>query len=124
MRPATPIFVIDDDEAIRDALSYALAAIGYTVRTFGSGIAFLDHLPDGAAGVVLSDIRLPGMDGLALTRRMKAAGSALPVILVTGHADHTLRAEAMDAGASAVLEKPCELRTLLAEIERVSHSPD
>lgn len=118
MTTPVTIFVIDDDEPLRHALSYALEVSGYRVLGFASASDFLDRRADLAGDILISDIRLPGIEGITLTRRLREVDTALPVILITGHADQALRAEALAAGAVAVLEKPCELRSLIDEIER------
>lgn len=117
------VYVIDDDAPSRHSLSFALELSGYQVTNFASASAFLDDWSGEAGGIVVSDIRLPGLDGISLARHLREAGAFMPIILVTGHADEKLRADATTAGATAVLEKPFELRCLIAEIGRALLAP-
>ncbi len=113
------VHIIDDDEAVRTSLSFALQVTGYAVDTYADAADFLGRLP-GDRGVLICDVRMPGMNGIELTRMMKTNGSALPIILITGHADRALQAEALQAGAAVVLEKPVSLPTMLENIARVA----
>jgi two-component system response regulator FixJ len=112
------VHIIDDDEAVRTSLCFALQVTGYTVDTYVDAADFLARLP-GDRGVLICDVRMPGMNGIELTRMLQARGSALPIILMTGHADGALQAEALQAGAAVVLEKPVSLPTMLENIARV-----
>jgi two-component system response regulator FixJ len=116
------VHVIDDDEAMRDSLAFLLDTAGLTACTYDSAQAFLDALEAAAAGVIVTDIRMPGMTGLDLVRRLKARACAYPVIMITGHGDVPLAVEAMKAGVVDFLEKPFEEETLLAAI-RAAQSP-
>ncbi len=116
------VHVIDDDEAMRDSLAFLLDTAGLTACTYDSAQAFLDALEAVAAGVIVTDIRMPGMTGLDLVRRLKARACAYPVIMITGHGDVPLAVEAMKAGVVDFLEKPFEEETLLAAI-RAAQSP-
>ncbi|MBW0151213.1 MAG: response regulator FixJ [Phenylobacterium sp.] len=116
------VHVIDDDEAMRDSLAFLLDTAGLTACTYDSAQAFLDALEAAAAGVIVTDIRMPGMTGLDLVRRLKARACAYPVIMITGHGDVPLAVEAMKAGVVDFLEKPFEEETLLAAI-RSAQSP-
>lgn len=116
------VHVIDDDEAMRDSLAFLLDTAGLTACTYDSAQAFLDALEAVAAGVIVTDIRMPGMTGLDLVRRLKARACAYPVIMITGHGDVPLAVEAMKAGVVDFLEKPFEEETLLAAI-RGAQSP-
>src|SRR5215217_1615789 len=105
--PSEPIVhVVDDDLAVRQSLSFLLASDGFPVRLYESATAFLDSVKDAAAGCIVTDVRMPGIDGLEFLRRLNARGFALPVIVMTGHADVPLAVEAMKAGAIDFLEKP------------------
>ncbi|MGQ3017065.1 response regulator FixJ [Phenylobacterium sp.] len=116
------VHVIDDDEAMRDSLAFLLDTAGLTACTYDSAQAFLDALEAAAAGVIVTDIRMPGMTGLDLVRRLKARACTYPVIMITGHGDVPLAVEAMKAGVVDFLEKPFEEETLLAAI-RAAQSP-
>lgn len=104
-RQAT-IYVIDDDEAMRDSLAWLLESHGHRVRTFGSSERFLDAYNDDFAGCLLLDIRMPGMSGLELQERLAAAAVSLPVIFITAHGDVPMAVQALKRGAADFLEKP------------------
>ncbi len=112
------VFIVDDDEAIRDSLQVLLEAKGYTVSTYPSAEAFLTVCRPGLAGCGVVDVRMPGMDGLALIERMRAQQVSLPVIIVTGHGDVPLAVRAMKAGATDFVEKPYATDTILEAIRR------
>jgi two-component system response regulator FixJ len=111
------VYVIDDDEAMRDSLNFLLDAAGFGVNLFDNAQSFLDALPDLAFGCVVSDIRMPGLDGIELLKRMKAEHSPFPILIMTGHGDVPLAVEAMKLGAVDFLEKPFEDDRLTAMIE-------
>jgi len=81
------VHVIDDDEAVRQSLAFLLGAAGIKVQTYESARAFLDVATKVAAGCVITDVRMPDIDGLELLRRLKASAAGLPVIVMTGHGD-------------------------------------
>jgi two-component system, LuxR family, response regulator FixJ len=110
------VHVIDDDEAVRHALAFLLATSGIAVRVYESGTAFLESAEGIQGGCVLTDVRMPGIDGLALQRRLIEIGVNLPVIVMTGHADVPLAVEAMKAGALDFIEKPFDEAVLLTAI--------
>jgi two-component system response regulator FixJ len=113
------VYVIDDDAAMRDSLDFLLGSAGFNVRLFDSAQIFLNELPDLAIGCVVTDIRMPGMDGMELLRRLNSISNArrLPVIVMTGHGDISLAVEAMKLGALDFLEKPFEDERLIDMIE-------
>jgi two-component system response regulator FixJ len=115
--PNGNVYVIDDDLAMRDSLEFLLGSAGFQVTLFDSALRFLDALPDLAFGCVLSDVRMPGLDGLELLKRLKAMRKQLPIIIMTGHGDIPLAVEAMKHGAIDFLEKPFEDDRLIARIE-------
>jgi two-component system response regulator FixJ len=110
------VYIIDDDDAVRDSLSFLLASAKITTTTYSSAPAFLASLSKDAAGCVITDIRMPEMGGLELLQRLNADGFRLPVIVITGHADVPLAVEAMKLGASDFIEKPFDEDTLLAAV--------
>jgi two-component system, LuxR family, response regulator FixJ len=116
MAEAPLVHVVDDDEAVRDSLSMLLQSAGLPVRTYDSATAFLTVLPNLTAGCVLTDVRMPGLDGLELQRRLTELGVRLPVIVMTGHGDVPVAVEALKAGAADFLEKPFDEPQLLAAI--------
>jgi two-component system response regulator FixJ len=113
------IHIIDDDEAVRTSLIFALQAAGLRAQGHDNAGDFLAQA-EAERGVLICDVRMPGMNGVELTRQLRRRGSTMPVVLITGNANRTLKAEAMGAGADAVLEKPLALTALLAEITRVT----
>lgn len=110
------VHVIDDDVAVRQSLAFLLSTAGLAVRVHESAVAFLSILPDAQGGCVVTDIRMPDMDGLELQRRLRANKIELPVIVITGHGDVALAVEAMKAGAVDFIEKPFDDEILLAAI--------
>ncbi len=110
------IHIVDDDAAVRESLSFLLGAAGHSVKTFDSAAAFLEALADMSVACVVTDIRMPGVDGLELMRRLTAQGHRVPVIMITGHGDVPLAVEAMKLGAFDFLEKPFDDEILIAAI--------
>jgi two-component system response regulator FixJ len=111
------VYVIDDDAAMRDSLNFLLESSGFGVTLFESAQAFLDALSGLAFGCVVSDVRMPGLDGIELLKRMKAQPNSFPILIMTGHGDVPLAVEAMKLGAVDFLEKPFEDDRLTAMIE-------
>src|SRR5215831_7399415 len=111
------VHLIDDDEDVRRALAFLLGTAGLAVRVYESAVLFLEKYDGGSAGCVVSDVRMPGMDGLQLLRRLKEMGVKLPVVILTGHADVALAVEAMKAGAVDFIEKPFSDEVLLNAIQ-------
>ena len=111
------VYVIDDDPAISDSLDFLLGAAGFSVRAFDSGQVFLDQLAKLEHGCVVTDMRMPGIDGMELLRRVNSGARKLPVIVMTGHGDVPLAVEAMKLGALDFLEKPFEDDRLIGMIE-------
>jgi two-component system response regulator FixJ len=107
------VFVIDDDAAALDSLLMLLRVSGFDSRGFSSAESFLRSVTAEARGCVISDVRMPGMDGVQLVMRLKAMGNILPVILVTGHADISVAVQAMKSGAAEFIEKPFESELIL-----------
>lgn len=116
MLASAVIHLIDDDDGVRKALAFALTTAGHTVRTYESGTAFLGALAGLQSGCIVSDICMPGIDGLELQRELTARGIKLPVIIMTGHAEVRLAVDAMKAGAADFIEKPFDDDILLAAI--------
>jgi two-component system response regulator FixJ len=110
------VHLIDDDESVRQAVAFMLTTSGFAVRVYESATAFLNALASVQPGCIVTDVRMPGMDGLELQRELKTRGVGLPVIVITGHADVSLAVEAMKAGAVDFIEKPFNDESLLAAI--------
>ena len=117
MAPRGKVYVIDDDEAMRDSLDFLLGAADFDVTLFESAQHFLDALPGVDFGCVVSDVRMPGIDGVELLKRLKADGRPFPVLIMTGHGDVPLAVEAMKLGAVDFLEKPFEDDRLISMID-------
>jgi two-component system response regulator FixJ len=111
-----PVHVIDDDEAVRESLAFLLEAAGFQVTTSESATLFLERLTGTETGCIVTDVRMPGLSGLDLARILKARGSRLPLIVITGHGDVPLAVEAMKAGAQDFIEKPFADDTLIEAI--------
>ena len=108
------VFIIDDDPAMRDALTLMLRGAGFRARAFASADDFLDDLPTDASACVVTDVRMPGVEGPELVRRLKALrGDSWPVIVITGHADVPLAVQLMKAGVSDFIEKPFDPQQIL-----------
>jgi two-component system, LuxR family, response regulator FixJ len=110
--------VIDDQAAVRQALGEMLRVFGYSVRIFESADIFLADLKGGETGCIVADVRMPGMDGIELVRELARRGNALPVVLISGHADVPMAVAAIKAGAEDFIEKPVDDVHLLAAINR------
>jgi two-component system, LuxR family, response regulator FixJ len=111
------VYVIDDDEAMRDSLNFLLDSAGFEVTLFENAQQFLATLPGLAFGCVVSDVRMPGMDGMELLKHLKTSNNAFPIVVMTGHGDVPLAVEAMKLGAIDFLEKPFEDERLIGMIE-------
>lgn len=111
------IHVVEDDRAMRESLLDLLEDAGYTVRTYKRAEELLARGAGLEPGCIVSDVRMPGVDGLTLLRRLRAAGAMLPVMLITGHGDVSMAVTAMKLGAVDFLEKPFEADALLAAID-------
>lgn len=112
------VLLVDDDRDIREALGQTLELANLEARVAGSFVEAKDHLKPDFAGVVITDIRMPGRDGFYLLDYMRDLDPELPVILLTGEADIPLAVRAMSAGAYDFLEKPCAPQDLVAVVER------
>src|SRR6202163_2652437 len=111
------VYVIDDDEAMRDSLDFMLGTADFHVTLFESAHNFLDTLSSIEFGCVVSDVRMPGIDGIEMLKRLKASRSIFPVVIMTGHGDVPLAVEAMKLGAVDFLEKPFEDDRLIGMID-------
>jgi two-component system response regulator FixJ len=113
MASPASVFVVDDDAAMRDSLDFLLGAAGFSVRVFESATSFLDALSSTQTGCVVTDVRMPGMDGIELLKRLRRENPALSVVVMTGHGDVPLAVEAMKHGAVDFVEKPFEDERLI-----------
>jgi FixJ family two-component response regulator len=119
MNPREPtVFVVDDDASHLSGVGRLLRASGYEVETFSSASELLDRLPRDAAGCIVSDLKMPGMDGLELQRELERSGTALPIVFLTAHGDIPASVTAMRGGAEDFLVKTAPADRLIAAIER------
>src|SRR4051794_10332853 len=115
--PRGKVYVIDDDEAMRHSLEFLLGSVDYEVTLFESAQVFLDGIAKREFGCVVSDVRMPGIDGIELLRRLQTLNCRFPVIIMTGHGDVPLAVEAMKLGAVDFLEKPFDDNLLIGMVE-------
>jgi len=123
MQPHNPIhrrtvFIVDDDASIRDSLSLLLSLRGHATAVFASAEAFLNVLQPEWRGCVLADIRMPGMSGLEMQRRLAALPSRLPVVVITGHGDIDAARQAFKSAAVDFLEKPFDEERLMQAVDQ------
>jgi two-component system response regulator FixJ len=111
------IHVVEDDQAMRDSLVELLEDAGHAVRAYTRAEEFLARGAAIESGCIVSDVRMPGIDGLTLLRRLRASGSTVPLMLMTGHGDVSMAVAAMKAGAVDFLEKPFEADIFLTAVE-------
>lgn len=110
------VFIVDDDEAVRDSLALLLSLNGFTTRVFESAEHFLAAYQPDWAGCLVLDIRMQGMDGLELQNTLNTRSARLPIIVITAHGDVAMTREALKAGAVDFLEKPIDDQLLIANI--------
>jgi FixJ family two-component response regulator len=114
------IFIVDDDPDVRRAMQRLLKMAEFKVETFATAEEFLSSGHSGSPGVLVLDIRLPGMNGADLQKALADSGSTLPIVFMTVSEDEGVRQEVMDRGAVAFLQKPVNERTLLEAIHKAS----
>jgi FixJ family two-component response regulator len=118
------IALIDDDSSFRTALYESLTSLGYEVEAFASANEFAPAAGDRAYDCIVSDVHMPGMSGIELTKLLAARGSRVPVILVTARTESTLEAQAAAGGAICLLRKPFETQALLACLKQAIANDD
>jgi len=111
------VHVIDDDEAMRDSLTFLIKTAGLNVQAYDSATSFLSHLPEIKSGCIITDVRMPGLSGIDLLHRLRERQVSLSVIVITGHGDVPLAVEAMKSGAMEFLEKPFDDDALVAAVK-------
>ncbi len=116
--PTPTVYVIEDDEAVRDSLRLMLESLGQQVEVFARADEFLGAYDDDMAGCIVLDIRMPGMNGMELQRKLNGMNSILPIIFVTGHGDVPMAVEAMQQGAVDFIQKPYREQELLDKIQQ------
>lgn len=112
------VHIVDDEEAVRNSLAFLLSTSGFAVRTHESASSFLELAQSVKNGCLITDLRMPDMDGVELLRRLREAGALLPAIVITGHGDVQMAVEAMKNGALDFIEKPFSDEVLIASIGR------
>jgi two-component system response regulator FixJ len=122
--PNKTVFLIDDDAAVRQGLSFMLRSAGYSVEAFPSAHSFLEDYDPRRGGCLLLDVQMPRMTGLELQQRLNLRGWRVPVIFITGHGTIPLAIAAMKSGAFDFIEKPLREDTLLESVERALHWND
>jgi two-component system response regulator FixJ len=115
---APAIFLIDDHASVRDALTEMLSVLGYSVKAYESADDFLAKLNDQDVGCIVADVKMPGTDGIGLVRELARRNIALPVVLISGHADVPMAVAAIKSGAQDFIEKPVDDAQLVAAINR------
>ena len=118
------VYVIDDDDALRESLAFLLGTAQFSVQSFASAKEFLETLPAVKKGCIITDVRMPDLSGIDLLRRLNDMKVTLPVIVVTGHGDVALAVEAMKIGAIDFLEKPVDDEVLLASVNLALQQQD
>jgi len=121
---ASTVYIVDDDEAVRDSLRWLLEANTYRVKAFASAEAFLAEYRDDQPGVLIVDVRMPGMSGLQLQEELIARNSPMPVVFITGHGDVPMAVNTMKKGAVDFLEKPfneTDLRQIVSRMFEIAN---
>lgn len=119
MKSKAIIHIVDDEEAVRTSLATSLEVQGYATRMYGSGAEFLERVDPSVPGCALVDLKMPGLDGLALLQKMAESKIELPVVMMTGFGEVAVAVKAMKAGAADFLEKPLDGNQLLGVLDRL-----
>jgi two-component system response regulator FixJ len=112
------VYVVDDDDGVRNSLGFLLRSVDLNVELFASAQEFLDERGKEEVGCLVLDVRMPGISGLELQQELKSMGSSLPIIFITGHGDIPMAVEALKAGATDFLPKPFRDQELLDRIHQ------
>ncbi|HVY64163.1 MAG TPA: response regulator transcription factor [Gammaproteobacteria bacterium] len=119
MKAAGPlVYLVDDDDAVRDSLGLLLRSIGLDCELHASGLDFLDHYDPKRHSCLVADIRMPGLSGLELQQRLNELKSEIPIIFITGHGDVPMAVNAMKAGAADFIQKPFRDQDLIDRIHK------
>jgi two-component system, LuxR family, response regulator FixJ len=116
MTDVNTVYVVDDDEAVRESIAVLLEVSGLRAESFASADDLLANASALGSGCVVTDVRMPGTDGITLLRRLSEQDVHVPVIVMTGHGDIPLAVQAMRAGAKDFIEKPFDEEVLLASV--------
>lgn len=117
-QPSSTVFVVDDDEGVRNSLRFLLKSVGLTTVALASANEFLQAYKPSQPGCLVLDVRMPGMSGLELQQQLNLRGAVIPVIFITGHGDVPMAVEAMQQGAFDFLQKPFRDQDLIDRIQR------
>ena len=115
--PEATVFLVDDDEAVRHSVSLLIRSVGLAVESYASAQEFLDHYDPEKPGCLVLDIRMPGMSGMELQKKLNASVGLLPIIFITAHGEIPLATQALRAGAVDFIQKPLSPQTLLERIQ-------
>ena len=119
------VYVVDDDQLVRESLEWLLQSVKLPARLYQDGQSFLDDYQPGSAGCLMLDVRMPGINGMDLHRQFKFIDPYLPVIIVTGHADVPMAIRAMKEGAFDFIEKPYNDQHMLERVQAaIAHHED
>jgi FixJ family two-component response regulator len=118
MELSANVYIVEDDDAVRDSLQMMLESIGHTIKAFCNADDFLENYTQEMAGCIVLDIRMPGINGMELQRKLNDINSILPIIFVTGHGDVPMAVEAMQQGAVDFVQKPYREQELLDKISQ------
>ena len=116
------VHIVDDEESVRSSLAFLLDMAGFAVRTHASAGEFLEIAPSITNGCLVTDLRMPDIDGVELLKRLNAMSAMLPTIVVTGHGDVQMAVEAMKSGAMDFIEKPFDKERIIDSIRRAADS--
>lgn len=116
------IAIVDDEQDMRESISQWLSLSGYQTKTYASAEEALKEIQPDYPGIVISDIKMPGIDGIAFLKRLQKADNALPVIMITGHGDVAMAVEAMQIGAYDFLEKPFDPERMAELTKKAIHT--
>ena len=116
------ISIVDDEKDMRESITQWLSLSGYTTESFDKASNALKSIGKEHPGIVISDIKMPGMDGIEFLKKLMVKDSTLPVILITGHGDVAMAVEAMHLGAYDFLEKPFDPNKILEITKRALHT--
>lgn len=122
--PHSLVYVVDDDPGVRKMVRMLLESVGLPVQTYSAATEFLDHFDPPPLCCLVLDVRMPGMDGLALQAHLHRQGHQIPTVIITGHADVPMAVQAMRAGALDFIEKPFREQTLLDAVQRALRSAE
>ena len=112
------IYLVDDDEAVRDSLGMLFTSIGLQHEAYSSALDFLQHFDPARHACLVADIRMPGLSGLELQQRLNERGAEIPIIFITGHGDVPMAVTAMKSGAADFIQKPFRDQDLIDRINK------